>query len=493
MTSVTQPPVSRTGYELVQRQLSRNERGKEPSSVDEELSLTGKEVADRLTRTGHRWHDSNHNGRTELTYEFSTVEPDSFKKDQIDSRNKARKFVPLNARQKDYVRTAQQEYADIANISFTEKAGGGAEGHLIYNGYDTGSNVSPIRGSGFFPDPQGPERPGHVWMRNTDQASRFNEKEDGGFLEGFGDDIWRENLIHEIGHIVGLSHPHGDSEEEGLPDYQENWKNYSIMSYNTPLFSEAEDSGGPVSLMIDDIAALQKTYGANHATRAGDTTYGFNSNSGREHSSLTSSDDKPLFAVWDGGGWDTLDFSGFSQNQVINLNAGSLSSVGGLSRNVGIAEGAVIEEARGGKGRNILIGNEVFNVLRGGPGEDVMYGGSGGAQMWGGAGPNTFVFDGASSGKANWVMDFVSGKDKIDLSGLSKKLGTLTFVSQLPLDHSKPQDPVNPTFLTKPGDVLVSYDRAFGRTFFRLDTTGDGRMDMCIDVQGKVVRKDVVV
>lgn len=178
---------------------------------------------------------------------------------------------------------------------------------------------------------------------------------------------------------------------------------------------------------------------------------------------------------------------------MINLNAGSLSSVGGLSRNVGIAEGAVIEEARGGKGRNILIGNEVFNVLRGGPGEDVMYGGSGGAQMWGGAGPNTFVFDGASSGKANWVMDFVSGKDKIDLSGLSKKLGTLTFVSQLPLDHSKPQDPVNPTFLTKPGDVLVSYDRAFGRTFFRLDTTGDGRMDMCIDVQGKVVRKDVVV
>lgn len=89
MTSVTQPPVSRTGYELVQRQLSRNERGKEPSSADEELSLTGKEVADRLTRTGHRWHDSNHNGRTELTYEFSTVEPDSFKKDQIDSRNKA--------------------------------------------------------------------------------------------------------------------------------------------------------------------------------------------------------------------------------------------------------------------------------------------------------------------------------------------------------------------------------------------------------------------
>jgi serralysin len=78
----------------------------------------------------------------------------------------------------------------------------------------------------------------------------------------------------------------------------------------------------PSTPMVDDMAAIQKLYGANHETRTGDTTYGFNSNADREAYRLSSSRDAPVFTVWDGGGVDTLDFSGFSDNQVINLKRG---------------------------------------------------------------------------------------------------------------------------------------------------------------------------
>ena len=45
------------------------------------------------------------------------------------------------------------------------------------------------------------------------------------------------------------------------------------------------------------------------------------------------------------GGNDTLDFSGYSQQQMINLNDGAFSSVGGGTQNVAIARGAIIENA----------------------------------------------------------------------------------------------------------------------------------------------------
>ena len=75
-------------------------------------------------------------------------------------------------------------------------------------------------------------------------------------------------------------------------------------------------------------------------------------------SSATSNADKLVFSVWDGGGNDTLDFSGFTQNQKINLTATSFSDVGGLVGNVSIAKGVTIENAFGGAGNDLIIGNQ---------------------------------------------------------------------------------------------------------------------------------------
>ena len=130
--------------------------------------------------------------------------------------------------------------------------------------------------------------------------------------------------------------------------------------------------------MLHDIAAIQRLYGANMTTRTGDTVYGFNSNLGASSVfQITSASQKVVFTVWDAGGNDTLNFSGYSQGLTINLNAESFSSVGGLTSNVAIAAGVTIEKAIGGSGDDTITGNGANNTLTGGGGNDTMDGGGG--------------------------------------------------------------------------------------------------------------------
>jgi hypothetical protein len=163
----------------------------------------------------------------------------------------------------------------------------------------------------------------------------------------------------------------------------EDTQQYSVMSYfsasNTGANHVVPSLGeiAPMTPMIDDIGALQRLYGANLSTRTGDTTYGFNSNADRSVFHLDGSSLPPVFSVWDAGGNDTFDFSGYAMSQLIDLRDGDFSDVGGLTRNVSIAVGAVIENAIGGSGSDTLIGNSANNVLKGGGGNDTIDGGAG--------------------------------------------------------------------------------------------------------------------
>ena len=82
--------------------------------------------------------------------------------------------------------------------------------------------------------------------------------------------------------------------------------------------------------MIHDILAVQKMYGADKTTRTGDTVYGFNSTAGKTVFDFTVNK-APIVTIWDAGGTDTLDGSGFATDSEINLNPGSLSSMGGVT------------------------------------------------------------------------------------------------------------------------------------------------------------------
>ena len=97
----------------------------------------------------------------------------------------------------------------------------------------------------------------------------------------------------------------------------------------------------------------------------------------------------PVVTLWSGGTGNALNLSGFSSDSTINLAPGSFSSAAGLTNNIGIAFGTVIETAIGGGGNDTLLGNDLHNVLRGGAGNDLVRGGAGNDSLWGDSGNDT--------------------------------------------------------------------------------------------------------
>jgi serralysin len=181
------------------------------------------------------------------------------------------------------------------------------------------------------------------------------------------------------------------------------------------IFDHREGIGGPewywhsaATPLLHDIAAMQAIYGADMDTRTDNTVYGFNSNAGRTIGGGTYSynpysfvqNPNPVFAIWDADGTDTIDASGFTTNQKINLAEGAFSSIsesGILTDNVAIAFGARIENAIGGSGDDEIRGNALENRLEGrdgndtliagvGPGADELVGGSGNDVLMGSGG-----------------------------------------------------------------------------------------------------------
>ena len=226
--------------------------------------------------------------------------------------------------------------------------------------------------------------------------------------------------VHEIGHALGLSHPgsydRSDSQSPTYADdaeYTQDTRQYTVMSY----FDAGVDGSGAyhqghraATPLLHDIFAIQTKYGADMTTRTGNTTYGFNLSADLQGAGYRGAFDfsvnvHPVVAIWDAGGVDTLDVSLFMAPQVIDLNAGSFSNIGGLIGNVAIAYNCTIENAVGGSLDDYIIGNEVANRLEGRDGNDTLNGGLGKDLMIGGRGNDGYFVDADGS----WVPDKLGG------------------------------------------------------------------------------------
>ncbi len=215
--------------------------------------------------------------------------------------------------------------------------------------------------------------------------------------------------------------------------------------------------------MMYDIAALQRMYGADFNTNAGNTVYSWSPSSGATkvdgQVAISPGANRIFATVWDGGGVDTYDLSKYTKSLSIDLAPGQHSTFSSAQRaylgggpNGGYASGniynalqykgdsrSLIENAIGGAGNDTIFGNAAKNRLEGGAGADHLTGREGADILVGGSGNDVFHFRlGDSTHSARDTIIAGGGVSAFQGPGVSG--GDRFDVSEIDANTSKPGD-----------------------------------------------------
>ena len=214
-------------------------------------------------------------------------------------------------------------------------------------------------------------------------------------------------LLHELGHALGLKHPHDDG-GANRPTFTEleieewDFNLFTVMSYNDTNFDLVQYN--PATPMILDVLALQHLYGVNTVDHAGNTEWSLMETAHYE-------------TVFDPGGTNTLKLSDASAGWTVQLPEDTIGTsttpVGWahIESGSGLPEtfywlAGIYSQVDGSAEADRLTGSDRNDVINGGPGNDVMRGGlgddvfdqnpalrAGADQMTGGLGDDIYYVD----------------------------------------------------------------------------------------------------